>query len=438
MGFDLNISNDTTIFDKSISNQSGSVFVEPGGHLTIEKTKMVFGVGGFGITVADGASLSVVDSNITLQTGIVEINEGASAMFDGTVITVTGTSFGAFPIGLNGGSLTLNRSTIQTAAGGGGFDISSTSNNASLTILNSVLNGGSNTYDFDGSIKLWGDYENLVMKDSVMENCPDGITIGGPHSTAIVVNDSFKGILNPLSGSQGLAKFVFTGNLLDVGFVGVIGAADLTVANNTVSGSMGVGLAANCGGGGGGCKIAHPIVGNKIMNVPLNFGFLINVNNTLVANNTVINAKDGINVQGNNDTVNSNMVINASSGIEVYGAGDKVFNNSFTPSETTKTTTATTTTSSSTTKTTTSSTSTTTSLSTSTTTTTTTNASSTPTLASTSSSSTLRTSSSSSTTTSSRVTTSSQAATTLELALVGVVAVVLVVLGAILFRRRHS
>lgn len=214
----MDIANDTTISGRSAAYQSGSISIEPGGHLTIYKSDLTFRPGGaFNINVGAGATLSIVDSNITLWTGGIAVDSSASATIYDSNVTVTGTPFDALVFWLYGGALTINSSTIQANLDTGGITINAdvgVYQGNKLTILNSVLNGGWGSLDVPVTIDFEDDVNaQITIANSTLENLPYAFSGPGANSTVIVQDSTLRNMIGITWGWS--ANVTLTGNTLE-------------------------------------------------------------------------------------------------------------------------------------------------------------------------------------------------------------------------------
>lgn len=326
----IQIANSTVMKGATTAYQAGDIDVATGGNLTIVNSNLMLGAGdSFNLQIENGGSLTIKNSNFTWVSGVVKIMSGGEMAIDGSRIFVTGTTITALSINLDG-SLTIEKSVLQAAEGSGGFSICTVATNgASLTVLDSVLNGGSNCGDYYTMIKMdpQSDYCKLIIENSILENAPAGITIGGQHDLEMIVNDTFSDMSYPIE-TAGVETAIVTGNLVYSSTNGMlVSASNITVQNNTLLRGWSGGIGVQCSTAGFvfaplTCVKASDTIGNIVKDT-LGVGLVVQANDTTVADNTVTNSDSGIVVFGNDNSVYGNTVVS----LDFKGQGNVAFHN---------------------------------------------------------------------------------------------------------------
>lgn len=305
----LQVSNTVVIKGVNATYEAGNFDVESGGNLTFQNSNLAFGTGdSLNVLVANGGAFSILNSNITWGTGGIQVSSGSVVRIENTTITVIGTPITAVTMSLSG-SMSIEKSTLQSIQGSGGFNICATTPDVSLSIVDSVLSGGSNCSDTPSTIKIGGDYSDLTIENNTIENSPAGIELAmGPHNTVSIINNTFRGLAFALEGTAGSA--IVSHNIVYSSTEGLIfTASNVTVDYNTLIRSWNFGIGGACGNSGEGipCEKVYDTVGNTAENI-LNGGLIVSANASLIANNKVVNSTFGLFIFGNGNNVTENTV----------------------------------------------------------------------------------------------------------------------------------
>lgn len=327
------VSNTTIIRGGSRIYNTSNFAVLNGGNLTYVGVNLQLAVGGaypypMGLNVQQGGALNIVNCNVTWGAGFIQIASGGRMVIKNSVVTVSGTQFGAMAFE-PAGALSILSSTLRSAPGAGGFLIRG-GGNATLIISNSTLNGGSHGFDYLSTIAMGGPGVSIDVENTLLENLPAGIHIDGSGSTLTAIHDTFKGVSLPFDAFAGSATI--ENDLVYSSTLGIqVTAGSVTMQGNTLLRSWWGGIGYNCQSfySSARCGKVGAFTGNTMMNALGQMG--IAANNTVVADNRAINSEYGLGVTGSNNQVFNNTVMSTSAkpGISIVGTGNAVYHNNF-------------------------------------------------------------------------------------------------------------
>ena len=242
--------------------------------------------------ISNQGSTVISDLTETISSGCIP---GNVTIVNSTLTLGTNGSVAIAGCGQSGPTIIENSRLLD---GGFGFAINANPSYP-LIIANSTIDGAG-LQDVDAS--------NIVLENSTITNSQGdlGITVQSAETVTIVnctFSDEYEAI-NPAGASKGI---VIDGNsirdsLLNAININGVGATNIVIANNTITGSWGDGITA------GSDPVPIVVEGNAVSGVK---GTAINVggNGGLVKGNTVLDSGTGIAVSGSGDTIYHNNMI---------------------------------------------------------------------------------------------------------------------------------
>ncbi len=333
----LVVASNTTYTNDSLDYPAGSIDVKTGGILTISNSQLDLGLNSsFSTEVEDGGTFKIVDSHIIWGYGKVQIDSGATFILLNCTSEVAGLLFSGSGVALSispRGTLIIDKSSLTSVPNGAGWAIRTNTNGGSVTVLSSILKGWTTQYDDLAAIDL-PNTGNLVVKNSLLEDGPGGISIGPErwpyHMNVTIVNSTFGPMIWPFEGSAN--NLIFSNNTIRDSVEGLsISAQNITADNNTILESWNKGFIVTAGftgyiGNGWGVEPggkSFGIIGNRVSNV--NYVGIYS-NDSVIADNSFFDSS-GWTVWGNNNTFNENTVVK--SPVYFAGSGNTIYHNNF-------------------------------------------------------------------------------------------------------------